>query len=655
MALGLVQAETERLLDRVRGKRPVMQEVPEKTEPSDIDRQDAAVQGKLAEQKGWVGGVPSLLPPDWQPPSVAHTGGGAFKPPAEPQPAQAAAASPAPAAAPAVPPKPVPVESGVLPGEEQVQTQDTFRQLSPAEQSALKAKYETGGHAKTMSYDDWLSENFGELPPQERLASMRQSATSAPRFSVGVDPTLPPGKNSPLADARNAAGKPLPEGREPNQYSPEQRTRMSRNVHNPEVPMTPFGGTFTNTSAEGDVSSRAPNPAMLQTAEAIAADPEQGPNSPSYIVALAQAYNIDARQYGNDIDLLRADVMREKERHDRLAEKYDVVQTPMGGTRYKANPQKMADVQAKKDLAMSPQRKAEFARTIMERHAGLITPEQVAELETFIQTPDGFAQMRALNQKLGRIRALEGGRSWRQKQLNYAMTQQMANPNYAPGMTIRSLMEAVNSRDPMRVAAAFAVMGNQQGVQGAMNLAGREREAAAAVAAAEATERGKQPKPAEPLPKQLRDQLNSALQGPEDGQEREVLTVLSHPGNAAYAKMTPEQRLAEARNIVAGHHYRTHGAAGSEYLQNHLQTLSRNREAFLRFVTSQQGMNLPISQAEAMYDGARSPQQAAAAGAAAMQGIGNWAQRHGSWWGGFFGLNGQSPQSWGGAPPQGPR
>ena len=642
MALGLVQAETERLLDRVRGKRPVMQEVPEKTEPSDIDRQDAAVQAKLAEQKKWVSGVPgvpSLLPPD-RPSPVGHTGGAAFQPPEAPKPAPATAAAAS---------QPVAVESGVLPGEEQVQTQDTFRQLSPAEQSALKAKYETGGHAKTMSYDDWLSENFGELPPQERLASMRQSATSAPRFSVGVDPTLPPGKNSPLADARNAAGKPLPEGREPSQYSPEQRTRMSRNVHNPEVPMTPFGGTFTNTSAEGDVSSRAPNPAMLQTAEAIAADPEQGPNSPSYIVALAQAYNIDAKQYGNDIDLLRADVMREKERHDRLAEKYDVVQTPMGGTRYKANPQKMADVQAKKDLAMSPQRKAEFARTIMERHAGLITPEQVAELETFIQTPDGFAQMRALNQKLGRIRALEGGRSWRQKQLNYAMTQQMANPNYAPGMAIRSLMEAVNSGDPMRQAAAYAVMGNQQGAQGAMNLAGREREAAAAVAAAEAAERGKQPKPADPVADQLGKEMQAALQRPAEERYDAIMTIVAK--NQAFATMTPQERDAKVKNIMAGHEYRTIGA-NSPALQNHLQSLRNNREAFMAFVTSPEGMGLSREQAESMYTGVNTmtAQQAAAAGAAAAQGIGNWAQRQAGWLGGFFGLNGQ-----GGAPPQGPR
>lgn len=531
----------------------------------------------------------------------------------------------------------LPPESGTLPGEEQVTSMDVFKRLKPHEQAAIRHKYERGSHAHADSFEDYLGLQYGDMPPDAREAAMRAEYGS-------------PEEMSPTARARRDAGKPLPEGLKPGYYAPDQARTMSRNIHSPEVPMAPSGGTFTH-NADGSVSSRAPEDFRLQ--DAAKAAEYYGEGSPEHNRALAKGYGIDVTQYDiskpEDRALLAADVAREKERHDRLGEKYDVVRTPMGGTRYKANPQKMAEARDKRELAMPPERKAEFARTIMERHAGLITPEQVASLETFLQTPDGFAQMRALNQKLGRIRAMEGGRSWRQKQLNYAMTQQMANPNYAPGMAVRSLMEAVNSRDPMRVAAAFAVMGNQQGAQGAMNLAGREREAAAAVAAAEAAERAKQPKPADPVADQLGKEMQAALQRPAEERYDAIMTIVAK--NQAFATMTPQERDAKVKNIMAGHEYRTIGA-NSPALQNHLQSLRNNREAFMAFVTSPEGMGLSREQAESMYTGVNTmtAQQAAAAGAAAAQGIGNWAQRQTGWLGGFFGLNGQ-----GGAPPQGPR
>ena len=159
--------------------------------------------------------------------------------------------------------------SGILPGEEQVTSRDTLKQLSPAEQESLQKKFESSGQA--MDFDEWLSSNFGDIPPQDRVAEMRASASSTPRMVLGRDEDLPPGTNSPLADARIAAGKPLPEGREPGQYSPQQRRTMSRNVHNPEVPMTPFGGTFT-LGASGGMSSRAPSPDAMAQAAAIAKD-----------------------------------------------------------------------------------------------------------------------------------------------------------------------------------------------------------------------------------------------------------------------------------------------------------------------------------------------------------------------------------------------
>jgi len=530
-----------------------------------------------------------------------------------------------------------PPESGTLPGEEQVTSMDVFKRLKPHEQAAIRHKYERGSHAHADSFEDYLGLQYGDMPPDAREAAMRAEYGS-------------PEEMSPTARARRDAGKPLPEGLKPGYYAPDQARTMSRNIHSPEVPMAPSGGTFTH-NADGSVSSRAPEDFRLQ--DAAKAAEYYGEGSPEHNRALAKGYGIDVTQYDiskpEDRALLAADVAREKERHDRLGEKYDVVRTPMGGTRYKANPEKMAAARDKRELAMSPERKAQFAREVRTRFAGLITPEQEAQLATYAQTPEGFSKIRALNEELRGKRDAEGMRSWRAKQQNYAMTQQMANPNYAPGMAIRSLMEAVNSGDPMRQAAAYAIMGNQLGAQGAMNVAGREREAAAAVAAAEAAARGKQPPPADPMADQLGKEMSAALQRPANERYDAIMTIVAK--NPAFATMTAPERDAKVRNIMAGHEYRTIGA-NSPALQNHLQSLRGNREAFMAFVTSPEGMGLSREQAEAMYTGVNTmtAQQAAAAGAAAAQGIGNWAQRQAGWLGGFFGLNGQ-----GGAPPQGPR
>lgn len=525
-----------------------------------------------------------------------------------------------------------PPESGTLPGEEQVTSMDVFNRLKPHEKAAIRHKYERGSHAHADSFEDYLGLTYGDMPPDAREAAMRAEYGT-------------PEEMSPTARARRDSGQPLPEGLKPGYYTPTQARTMSRNIHSPEVPMAPHGGTFTH-NPDGSVSARAPEDFRLQ--DAAKAAEYSGEGSFEHNRALAKGYGIDVTQYDGskpeDRALLAADVSREKERHDRLSEKYDVVRTPSGGTRYKANPQKMADVQAQKDLAMSPQRRAQFAREVATRFAGIITPEQQAQLATYAQTPEGFAKIRALNETLRGTRDVEGMRAWRAKQQNYHMTQQLRNPNYAPGMAIRSLMEAVNSGDPMRQAAAYAIMGNQLGTQGAMNLAGRQAEAAGAVAAAEATERGQQPKPADPMAEQLGKEMNAALQRPLQERYDAILTVVAN--NPAFATMTAPERDAKVRNIMAGHEYRTVGP-NSPALANHLQSLHRNREAFIAFVTSPEGLGLSVPQAEAMHASAnaKTPQQAAADGAAAAQGIGNWFGRQAGWLGGFFG----------GAPTQGPR
>lgn len=505
-------------------------------------------------------------------------------------------------------------ESGTLPGEEQVTSMDVFKRLKPQEQAAIRQKYEAGSHADNESFEDYLGLKYGDMPPDIREMAMRAEYGS-------------PSELSPAARAHRASGRYLPEGLKPGVYTDEQRTRMGRNVHRPEVPMTNFGGTFT-VGDTGGISSRAPAPHRLEDAAKAAAYAGEG--SFEHMRALGKAYGIDVSQYDPkdpaDRALLKAHVMAEKQHHDLAAESWDAVQTPNGGWRYKFNPQKAAEARARRDLAMSPQRKAEFANTIAKRFAGMMTPEQLASLDTLVQTPDGFAQLRALNQRLTRQRDVEGMRSWRSKQQNYAMTQQMANPNYAPGMAVRSLVEAVRSGDPSMMAAAYAVAGNQPGMQRAMDLAIAQSMGASQLAQAQAYSSGRGgPAAANPtMADQLGTQMNSALSQDPALRRDAVRTVVAQ--NPANQNMTADQINAHTDNLIAAHEYRQN--PNSPILQGHLQMLRQQGQApFVDFAVRY--LNLTRDQAEQMYRGGR-------VGLATA-------------------LGEASPQAWGGAPPQGPR
>lgn len=61
--------------------------------------------------------------------------------------------------------------SGILPGEEQVTTQDTHGMLSKMTQDGLRKKYEQS--QPTKDYDSWLYDQYGQLAPEERVKAMR--------------------------------------------------------------------------------------------------------------------------------------------------------------------------------------------------------------------------------------------------------------------------------------------------------------------------------------------------------------------------------------------------------------------------------------------------------------------------------------------------
>lgn len=480
-------------------------------------------------------------------------------------------------------------ESGTLPGEEQVTTRDTLRALSPAEQATLQRKYETGGHGNTMSYDDWLSENFGELPPNERVAQMRASATSAPRVQVGKDPTLAAGENSELAKGRIAAGGVLPEGREAKQYSAEQLRTMSRNVRNPDIPMTMFGGTFTH-NPSGSLSARAPNPEAMALAKAIENDPTQGPMSDSHIAALAQAYGIDAQKYGNDTDLLRSDVMREKERHDQLAGKYVAVPTGAGGFRYKPSETFNAQL-AQRDLER-------FARDLRNRNQGLqgsingqSADDMLAAIDAAAGTPNGKAEMVKLGQMLRRIREGNQHQAARNRAQNYNISQDLRNPNQAPGMAVRSLMQAVDSNDPQRIAAVYDIFGNPQAGMQNRQLAAVHANATGKVleaeqeAAAEAA-KNKPPEEDKMVADQQRAQLASAFALP-NAVERYAAVEKIVKGMNPDLAADPTAIAERVQNLIAGHLAMVNGAE-DPFVKGRIEQLraSGNKEEFIRFVMS---------------------------------------------------------------------
>jgi hypothetical protein len=482
----------------------------------------------------------------------------------------------------------LPPESGTLPGEEQVTSMDVFNRLSAREQGAIRQQYERGSHADAESFEDYLGFKYGDLPPTKRESAMRAEYGS-------------PSELSPLAQQRRAAGKPLPEGLKPGVYTPEQMRGMSRDIYSPEVPQTYHGGTFTY-NADGSMSSRGVEDFRLKDAEKAAAYAGEG--SFEHNRALGKAYGIDVTQYDGtkpeDRALLAADVAREKERHDRLATKYDTVRTPMGGTRYAANPEKMAQARLDNEAQMSPQRKQEFARTILQRYGRMLSDQDRANIATYVQTPDGFTRLRELNEMKRMELADKGAQAWQDRQANFRMTTDMRNPNLAPGLAVRTLIDAVRAGDPVMLATVNDIAGNPRGAQRAMDLAMAERAGAAALAQAEMAARNGASKDDPTLGQQWDREMQDALGG-EAGNRRDRVRnlVARNPANAGMDAAVIES---QTDDIIASHEYRTVGPT-SAVLQGHLQRLRSNKPAFIRFVVDR--MNLSPEQAEKMYMGGR--------------------------------------------------
>jgi hypothetical protein len=313
----------------------------------------------------------------------------------------------------------------------------------------LRAKYEGGGHAENMTFDDWLSENFADYAPDERAAVMRQSAAAKPRTQIGRDPTLEPGQMTALAGGVQASGRPLPEGRPAGHYSPEQARMQGRNIYDPSVRTTPFGGSFAATSA-GSYGMRAPDPSLPILAETAQIKPED--LSLEQIIGLAQAYGIDAAAYGDDLDLLAGHTMEAHRRHQQQMKSSDIVATGMGGFRYTANEATLAN------QALGAARR--FASRIVSRYGNDRMPGFDADAVIAAGEAGDMDALRAINRKFGALAAANRQNAARDRAATFNMTRDLNNPATRQGMLVRGLMRQVAENNPAGMAAMSQIAGD---------------------------------------------------------------------------------------------------------------------------------------------------------------------------------------------------
>lgn len=474
----------------------------------------------------------------------------------------------------------VAVESGILPGEEQVTTADTLGQLSDAERKQLEAMYEQSGMAGTggmETFEDWASTHFGDAPPQERLGQMRRAAgMQMPPETIVPQEEVLPGQNSRLAQGRVDAGGVLPEGRDIKQYGQTQRRQMGTNIWNPHAQMTVFGGTHVH-NPNGSLSARAPRPGSLDRV-----GPPAGPDgqySDEQVIRLGQAYNIDVGKYGNDTDLLRADVMREKERHDRLATKYNIIPNHMGGYRYTPNDAMKAQEQGRKTR--------QFANTLIQRYQGMPGFDP-AVVEAYANDPDGYAKLVQYSQGMRGKFLGNAAQTGRNHLANETLARKMASPA-GPGMAMRSMREAIDSGNLPMAATIAAAMGQPQLAAQLMEAHNTEVGAAVALKTGEGAKTGAVEK--------FNQQRQQALALP-DGEGRIVglMGILGQMNQLTGAPTDPKQLRAQAEQEIAEHEASRRNIKHPLVVKR-LKELSNDKPAFMALL-ARAGITGPAAEQE---------------------------------------------------------
>ena len=391
-------------------------------------------------------------------------------------------------------------EHGVLPGEEQVTTFDTFLMLPPEARMELRTAHLKGGHADTMDFNDWLSDNFSDLPPQQRIAAMREIASRKPAPEV----TAPAAPNPQQGILGPAAG--------------------------PE----------------------------------LAGKPNRGPTP-------EQQQRIDAR------------------------------------------------------------RQDQYAREIGNRYSNMLSPEEQQMIDWAATAPNGMEYLRRLNADLRRRYERDRHTQVRDRATNYNLSQDLRNPNYAPGMGVRSLIDAVRSGNSEMAGAVYDIYGNPVAGGQSRQLAGVRARAAADQQAAQidadnalqvaAMRNSGNGDAADPLKMEvLARELDRALANPDPVRRHQaVRTVIAmNPANQGMDAVALE---AETQRTIASHMASSGSPEGRQYAMKYLDTLKGNKDMYMSFAVY--SLRIPPETAEQMYNEASKPRSWRDAGRQAGAAVGN--------------------------------
>lgn len=464
------------------------------------------------------------------------------------------------------------VESGILPGEEQVTTRSTFDRLAPGQRAAIQQQWSKG--AGDDNFDEYLTRTFGDLPPAERAEEMARVAGPA-----GLT-----------------------------QQQRQDRRDVTQNFLLPDIPMMEGKGTFVR-NPDGSRSMRAIDPHGLDAAKMFSADQLWQPEF-NRVLGRAMGINVDHPRYRNNEDKLRDDVLRLWAEHERVAGVSKVEDTGAkqagmfaapnitGNRRYVVDKDKAAEVQANRDAAMRPEDRRRLADSIIQRWSGadFFTPDVRAQIEQAEQTDNGFAILRGINQELTRQHNAATAAAVKSRRANENLTTDLNNPRSNRGMVIRSLLDEANRNNPMAMAVLHDAAGMPDQAREMRQLAAMQQQGniqmalqAQQLAAANPTLAG-----------QFAAQRSAIFEQAKTPAERLALMkdVLSRQQTREGAPPPDDKAItSQARRLIAEHMVRINPQDTS--VQEYLQDLSNsgNRNDFITFLTSPP-MNMSIGDAE---------------------------------------------------------
>lgn len=469
------------------------------------------------------------------------------------------------------------VESGILPGEEQVTTRSTFDRLAPGQRAAIQQQWSK--RAGDDNFDEYLTRTFGDLPPADRAEEMARVAGPA-----GLT-----------------------------QQQRQERRDVTHNFLAPDIPMMEGKGTFVR-NPDGSRSMRAIDPHGLDAAKQFSADQLWQPEF-NRVLGRAMGINVDHPRYRNNEEKLQDDVLRMWAEHERVAgvSKAEDTGAKMAGMfaapnitgnrRYVVDKDKAAEVQANRDAAMRPEDRKRLASSILQRwsDADFFTPEIRAQIEQAEQTDNGFAILRGINQELTRRHNESTAAAVKSNRANENLTTALNNPRANRGMVIRSLLDAANQNNPMAMAVLHDAAGMPEQARDMRQMAAMQQqgEMQMAMKAQELAAANQDPT----LAGQFAAQRRAIFEQAQTPAERlNLMKDVLFRQNTREGAPPPDDRAitSQARRLIAEHMVRIDPQDQS--VQEYLQDLSRsgNQNDFIAFLTSPP-LNMDIGEAERRY------------------------------------------------------